>query len=172
MSKPFRHEEEVVKQLTAIDTSHFDIRIVNPQGKVVDTRDELFPAQIKDILDWLYEKNEKGNRIEIRPSGDHGIALISGLSQQQVQGAKLAGFEAAVAVEYAKDRFQIWLKFDRKLSDEEGEQASQKICQQIGGDCEASHWDSYGYLAGFTANSFQVRLVAHGGEVFSAASQV
>ncbi len=174
MDTLFRHGAEVEKQLRAIETSHFDIRLVNPQGKVVDTRDELFLSQIKDILEWLHEKNQKGNRIEMRPSGEHGISLISGLNQQQLQEARLAGFEAAVVVGVAKDQYQIWLKYDRKLKSEEGERLSQKICRKIGGDCEASHWDSYGYLAGFNAldgeKPFHVELVAHGGEVFSEAA--
>lgn len=170
MYKPFRHEEVLVEQLRAMETSHFDLRLVNPQGKVVDTRDELFISQIKDISEWLNEKNGKGNRVEVRPSGEHGISLTSGLSLKQVDNARLSGLQPALVVAYGKDQFQIWLKHDRKLSAEQGERASQQICQQLGGDCEHSHWDSFGYLCGFVvAESFRAELVAHTGEVFSQA---
>jgi hypothetical protein len=176
MYKPFRHEEEMEKQLRAMETSHFDLRIVNPQGKVVDTRDELFVAQIKDITEWLHEKNEKGNRVEVRPSGEHGISLVSGLSLKQVDNARISGLQPALVVAYGKDQFQVWLKHDRKLSAEQGERATQQLCEQIGADCEHSHWDSFGYLCGFVVATagepFRAELVAHSGEVFSQAESL
>ena len=172
----FRHEVVMEQQLRAMETSHLDLRIVNPQGKVVDQRDELFLSQIKDILEWLNEKNEKGNTIEVRPSGEHGLSLISGLSHQQVEAGKVAGYEPALVVEYAPDRFQVWLKHDRKLLADAAARASHFLCQKLGGDESLSHWNSFGYLAGFlradVGKPFRVELVSHGGEVFSAARQL
>jgi hypothetical protein len=173
MQTPFRYEAVVERQLRAMETSRFDLRVVNPQGKVVEQRDELFFAQIKNVLEWLHEKNDKGNQIEFRPHGEHGISLVSGLNHDQVQRAKLSDCEPALIVEYATNQFQIWLKHDRKLSAEAGARASAQLCQQLGGDCAASKWDSFGYLAGFVLlgkkGSFRVELVAHSGEVFSSA---
>lgn len=171
MQGPFRHEAELELQLRTMDTSHFDLRIVNPQGKVVEQRAELFLAQIKDILEWLHEKNVKGNAIELRPSGEHGLSLISGLSHQQVEQGKLAGYEPALVVQYAPQQFQVWLKHDRKLSGDAASRASDYLCRQLGGDVEHSQWNSFGNLAGFLlpadGKPFRVELVAHSGAVFS-----
>jgi hypothetical protein len=164
----------VEMQLLAMATSRFDLRIVNPQGKVVGQRDELFISQVKDILEWLNEKNAKGNRIELRPHGEHGLSLVSGLSHAQVQQARLNGFEPALIVACGPDQFQIWLKHDRKLLAEDAARASAYMCRQLGGDCAASNRDSFGYLAGFLLPAAdgprRVELVAHSGEVFSTAA--
>lgn len=174
MQKPFRHEAAVVQQLRTMDTSRFDVRIVNSHGTVVEQRDELFLAQIKDILGWLHEKNQKGNRIEFRPYGEHGLTLVSGLTHDQVQQAKLSECESALIIQYAPNRFQIWLKHDRKLSAEAAARASAHLCRQLGGDCATSSWDSFGYLAGYTLpgaeGTFRVEVVAHSGEVFRSAT--
>jgi hypothetical protein len=173
MQTPFRNEAVVVQQLRAMETSRFDLRVVNPRGKLVEQRDELFLSQVKDILEWLHEKNEKGNHIEFRPHGEHGLTLVSGLDYQQVQRATLNDCEPALVIEYGPNQFQIWLKHDRKLSAAAATRASAHLCQHLGGDCAASNWDSFGYLAGFVLpgekGPFRVELVAHSGEVFSAA---
>lgn len=176
MHKPFRHEEQLELQLRTMEISQFDLRVVNPHGKVVEQRDGLFLSQVKDILEWLHEKNEKGNSIEVRPHGEHGLSLISGLSNQQVHDAKVSGYEPALVVAYATDRFQLWLNHDRKLLADAATQVSQKICRRLGGDCERSHWDSYGYLVGFmvrtTEKPFRVELVSHSGEIFTASKSI
>ena len=173
MLTPFRYQSDLEKQLRTLEISHFDLRIVNPHGKVVELREELFLSQIKDILEWLNEKNEKGNRIEFRPHGEHGLSLVSGLTHEQVQNAKLSGCEPALIVEYEPNQLQIWLKHDRKLSAESATQMSDHLCHKLGGDCEHSKWDSFGSLVGFLVpgaeKPFRVELVAHSGEVFSSA---
>ena len=173
MQTPFRHEEQLEQQLRSMEISQFDLRVVNPRGKVVEQRDGLFLSQVKDIADWLHEKNEKGNSIEVRPHGEHGMSLISGLTHQQVQDAKLSGYEPALVVGYGADSFQLWLKHDRKLLADVATKASQQLCQKLQGDSARSHWDSYGYLAGFllaagAEKTFRVELVAHSREVFTA----
>ncbi|MCW8917499.1 MAG: RepB family DNA primase [Gammaproteobacteria bacterium] len=174
MEKPFRYVAVVEKQLRAMETSRFDLRIVNPQGRVVEQRDELFLVQVKEILEWLNEKNAKGNRIEFRPHGEHGLSLVSGLNHAQVQRARLSGCEPALVVACGPNQFQIWLKHDRKLPAAAAARASGHLCHQLGGDCAVSGWDSFGYLAGFLLPAadgpFRVELVAHSGEVFSTAA--
>ena len=127
-------------------------------------------------LDEALEEYERAKRFNSFHPADPSDLASCYFGQARVYEAKknweaaIWHYEAGLAVPYAKGRVQVWLKYDRKLSAEEGEAASQKICAQLGGDCDASHWDSFGYLAGFELESFPVRLVAHGGEVFSAAS--
>lgn len=173
MHTPFKHGAELELQLRTMEVSHFDLRIVNPLGKVVEQREELFFSQIKDILEWLNEKNEKGNRIEFRPHGEHGLTLLSGLTHDQVQNAKLTHCEPALIVEYGQNQFQIWLKHDRKLFADAATQVSAHLCRKLDADCEHSKWDSFGYLVGFVVSAddkpFLVELVAHSGEVFSSA---
>jgi len=176
MNKPFRHQETVEQQLLGIGVTRFDIQVRSSRGHVVEQRDELFITQVKDILDWLYDKNQKGNAILIRPHGEHGMALVSGLDHQQVEAARVKGFEPAVQIEYTADRFQLWLKHDRKLDAATAEQVNRYIAGELGGDESASCWNGYGYLAGFTltqdGDSFPVQLAAHGGEVYTQAKAV
>ena len=173
MHTPFKYEADLELQLRTMETSRFDLRIVNSSGKVVELHEELFLSQIKDVMEWLNEKNEKGNRIEFRPYGEHGLSLLTGLTQDQVQNAKLSHCEPALIVEYGQNQFQIWLKHDRKLLADAATKASTHLCHKLSADCEYSKWDSFGYLVGFVMPAekkpFLVQLVAHSGEVFSSA---
>ncbi len=176
MHTAFKYEETVVEQLRAMGMSRFDLRIVSPRGHVMEQRDELFLNQVKDIIEWLHEKNSRGNTIEVRPHGEHGMTLVTGLDYQQVQQARLNGFEPAVTVACGPDCYQLWLKHDRKLSADPATLIALHICKELGGDCSNSQWDSYGYLAGFTIPAgeqrFSVQLVSHSGEVFSQSKKI
>jgi len=176
MNKPFRHYESVDQQLLAMGVTRFDIQVRSAQGHVVEQQDELFITQIKDILDWLHEKNEKGNSVLIRPHGAHGMALVSGLDHHAVEQARVKGYEPTVLIEYAPDRFQMWLKHDRKLDTETADKVNRYIAAELGNADADSRWDGYGYLAGFVlmqgSEPFSVQLAAHGGEVYHQARAV
>lgn len=176
MNKPFRQYEVVEQQLLAMGVTRFDIQVRSPLGHVVEQRDELFITQIKDILDWLHEKNEKGNSVLIRPHGEHGMAFLSGLDHHAVEQARVKGYAPAVLIEYAPDRFQLWLKHDRKLDAETADKVNRHLAAELGNDDSASQWNGYGYLAGFVlmqgSEPFAVQLAAHGGEVYRQAKAV
>jgi hypothetical protein len=86
------------------------------------------------------------------------------------------GFEPAVSVEYAADRFQLWLKHDRKLEAAAAATVNRHLARELGGDEAESCWNGYGYLAGFSlvhdGKPFPVQLAAHGGEVYRQAATV
>lgn len=176
MNKPFRHQETVEQLLLAIEVTRFDIQVRSPKNHVTGQFDELFVTQVKDILERLNEKNQKGNTIVFRPHGEHGMALICGLDSKQVAEARVRGFEPAALVEYAPDRYQLWLKHDRKLDSTSAEKVNRHIARELGGDEASSCWDGYGYLAGYTlmqdGKAFLVQLAAHGGEVYREAKAV
>lgn len=175
----FHNAAVVGRQLSAMGMVHFDIAVRRTSGTISALREGLLVAQVKDLCEWLHEQNQKQHAILIRPHGEHGMSLLSALRYQQVQACRIAGFEPALLVEYAADRYQIWLKHDRKLPLESCELATRYLAERAGADVKAAHWDSFGYLAGFTVPApgaegepFPVQLAEASGAVYRQAREI
>ncbi len=179
MEAKFNPVQVVEKQLVAMATSRFDIatRSVKKTAKI---HQELFINQAKDLIPQFVKLNEAGQYVLVRPFGEHGLSLLSGLSNRQVSDMGVAGFEPAVIVQYGHDEYQVWLKHDRKLDAKQSERVTHHLAKLLEADTDAAHWNSFGLLAGFLVHHdakgqpqspFQVQLVAAGGEVYSEAGR-
>jgi len=177
MSGVVHSQETIERQIVAMGVAYFDIATRRQNGSTL-AHDGLVLTQLWGLVDLLREQNRMGQAVLIRPHGEHGMTLLSGLTYQRINELKVQGFEPALIVQYGPDKFQAWLKHDRKLDKEAGERVAKCLAERSGGDAAAAHWDSYGYLANFLLPDWvhgeaqEVRLVEDSGKVYSAAAEL
>lgn len=174
---PIVHRQEVIeRQILAMGVAHFDIATRKESG-VTTSHEGLFLTQLWGLVDLLRECNRAGQSVLVRPHGEHGMSLISGLNYPQVNNLKLQGFEPAIVVQYGADLYQAWLRHDGKLDKERSERVSKHLAQRAGGDLSAAHWDSYGFLANFEVPAWvggeaqEAQLIVDSGQVYTQAHE-
>jgi len=171
------HSQEIIeRQIIAMGVAYFDVATRKQSGSTL-AHDGLVLNQVWGLVDRLREQNGIGQAVLIRPHGEHGMTLLDGLSYERLNQLKVQGFEPALVVQFATDRFQAWLKHDRKLDKEMSERVAKRLAERAGVDTAQAHWDSYGYLANFMlpgwvcGEAAEVRLIEDSGKVYSAAAE-
>ncbi len=177
MGEVVHSQETIERQILAMEVAYFDIATRRKNGST-SVHDGLVLTQLWGLIDRLREQNRAGQAVLIRPHGEHGMSLISGLSYVRMNELKIQGFEPALVVQYGTDLFQAWLKHDRKLDKETGERVAKCLAERAGGEIASAHWDSFGYLANFLLPDWlsetgdEVRLIEYGGKVYSNAAEL
>jgi len=176
MSAIVHHQEVIERQIIAMGVAHFDVATRKNNGET-SRHDGLFLTQLWGLVDLLRERNTVGQAVLIRPHGEHGMSLISGLNYEQVNRLKLQGFSPAIVVQYGRDHYQAWLRHDGKLDKERSERVAKHLAQRAGGDLSVAHWDSYGYLANFevpewvSGKAQEAQLIVDSGQVYDRAAE-
>ena len=172
------HQQDIIeRQVVAMNIARFDVATRKKSGSTL-AHDGLYLAQLWGLIDLLREQNQAGHAVLIRPHGEHGMTLLSGLDNSRLSKLRVEGFEPAVVVQYGKGLFQAWLKHDRKLDQTTSEKVAKCLAEIAGVDASTSHWDSYGYLANFLIPAWvqgeeqEAYLIEDRGIVYSAAPQL
>ncbi len=174
----FRHQMIVERHLRAMGVAHFDLALLDIKTGNLTVSDYPILEQIKESMQWLWEENQDGKHIMVRPHGVHGMTLLDRLTYEQVNTMTLNGLEPAVVVQVDDGFYQAWLKHDRKLEVQESEIMGRKLSELAGVSAESTQWDKFGYLAGFKLHrggdysDFQIQLIEDGGKVFSRAEEM
>lgn len=179
MEAHFNPVHEVEKQLVAMGVSRFDVatRVLK---KAPAIHEELFINQAKDLVPQFVKLNEAGQYVLVRPHGEHGLSLLSGLNNRQIAEMGVTGFEPALVLQYGHDDYQVWLKHDRKLNDIQSEKVTHQLAKFLGADTDAAHWNSFGFLAGFLSHHdakgqpqspYQIKIVDASGREYSEAGR-
>lgn len=177
MSEIIHQQDIIERQVIAMGIARFDIATRKKSGSTL-THEGLYLTQLWGLIDLLREQNRAGQTVLLRPHGEHGMTLLSGLNNARLTALKVEGFEPALVVQYGKDLFQAWLKHDRKLDKEVSERVAKCLAERAGVDASNTHWDSYGYLANFLIPSWvqgeelEAYLVEDSGKVYSAAAEL
>lgn len=172
------HQQDIIeRQIIAMGIARFDIATRKKGGSTL-VHDGFYLAQLWGLIDLLREQNSAGHAVLIRPHGEHGMTLLSGLNNARLAKLRVEGFEPAVVVQYGKDLFQAWLKHDRKLDQATSEKVAKCLAERAGVDASTTHWDSYGYLANFLIPAWvqgeeqEAYLVEDSSKVYSAAPEL
>ncbi|MEW6647095.1 MAG: DNA-primase RepB domain-containing protein [Pseudomonadota bacterium] len=177
MSKIVHQQDIIERQILAMGIARFDVATRKKSGSTLD-HDGLYLTQLWGLVDLLREQNQAGQAVLIRPHGEHGMTLLSGLDNARLSKLRVEGFEPALVVQYGKDLFQAWLKHDRKLDQATSEKVAKCLAEIAGVDASTAHWDSYGYLANFLIPAWvqgeaqEAWLVEDTGKVYSAAPEL
>ncbi len=165
------------RQLIALQNARYDIALRRDGGRV-EERPDLFVSQVKEIGDWLVEQNRRHRTVFFRPHGGQGHSLLAGLRHSQVMQMRGDGFEPALLIEFAPDRYEAWLRHDRKLSPEICAAVTRYLAELTGAEPPPEHGAAYGHVAGFWAygaegaEAFSVQLVEATGVVYSMAETI
>jgi hypothetical protein len=172
------HQQDVIeRQIIAMGVARFDIATRKKGGSTL-VHDGFYLAQLWGLIDLLREQNHIGLAVLIRPHGEHGMTLLSGLNNARLNKLRLDGLEPAVVVQYGNDLFQAWLKHDRKLDQATSERVAKCLAERAGVDASTTHWDSYGYLANFLIPAWvqgeeqEAWLVEDSGKVYRGAAEL
>ena len=109
--------------------------------------------------------NARGSGVHIRPAGEHGLVLVSGLKAEAIERMKQDGFTPAATVEVSPGRYEAWIKLmdvkEGGLTDEVRTAAAAGLARRYEGALQSDggtggqasgHAGSqpFGRLAGFT----------------------
>lgn len=178
MTEVFRNQGLVERQLLAMGIAHFDLALMDSKTGAITPDNDCILQQVKESMEWLWEENQKGRHIMVRPHGEHGMTLVDGLTYEQLSIMTTNGLEPAVAVQIDAQFYQAWLKHERKLDIQESEAMARWLSELAGVSSETAQWDKFGYLAGFERHSdgvtanFQIQLIEDSGKVFTRAEEI
>ena len=152
-----RTKEAVEKQIAALGVEAFDVWLRNPENGEQQRRlwqqEELMRA-----MRWLKRMNARGYDIEIAPRGEHGLVMLTDLTQQQIAEISKSGYNPALTVETGEDTHQVWIKLgDGPVAEPERVILARALTLKTGGDAERAGAHPCGRLAGFTNHAEKVR---------------
>lgn len=140
-----RTSQAVEKQIEALGVEKFDILLIDQNYNEIHktwNREEL-----RKSIPWLKRMNARGHNVGIKPHGDHGLVLATGLDERKLKDLEKAGFKAAVAIENGAGEYEAWIKLSKQaveLQIREVFQAKVSLSHGLG------RFKEYGRLAGFT----------------------
>ncbi len=92
-------------QIDALAAPRVDLRLTEPSARPRHLRG-LAPEEARQHLGAV----PPGTAIEIRPSDEPALQLIRSVSEPQIANARALGFEPALVVQTAPDRFDVWVR--------------------------------------------------------------
>jgi len=141
--------QAIERQLAAMGGERFDVLLREViSGKPMQRgwgTDQL----LKNVA-WLQRMNARGHNILIRPSGEHGLALLGALKGSDLAKMSRNGLVPAVSIEIARDEFEAWVKLSRRpLPAQLRCLAELELMRLVVDAKEKMVSDGYGRLAGF-----------------------
>jgi hypothetical protein len=114
------------------------------------TQREWSKDQVLKNVEWLQRMNARGHNIFIRPSGEHGLALLGALKGGDLAKMSRDGLVPAVSIEIANDEFEAWVKLaHRTLPAQLRRLAESELMRLVVDATKDMVGDGYGRLAGF-----------------------
>lgn len=152
-----RSLEAVQRQVRALGVARVEVALrAAPGGELV--KRSWSAQELEQSMAWLKRMNARGHDVFIRPEGEHGLALVTGLQRTALADMAKEGFTPAAAIEAGPGRFQAWVKLSAgPLPAEVRELAAQTLAQRYGGTVARTGSRTWGRLAGFTHQGPELR---------------
>jgi hypothetical protein len=81
--------------------------------------------------------NARGADVYLRPAGEHGLILISGLQDEGLERMKREGLAPAATIEVSPGRYEAWVKLSDKAVPESVLRVAQVgLAKRYGGDLD------------------------------------
>lgn len=137
------------RQIAAMGGERFDLLLRELiSGKSM--RREWSTDQVLKNVAWLQRMNVRGHNIFIRPSGEHGLALVGALKGSDLAKMSRDGIVPAVSIEISNDEFEAWVKLSqRALPAQLRRLAELELMRLVVDNKKEMVSDGYGQLAGF-----------------------
>lgn len=152
-----RSLEAIERQIAAMGNERFDVRIRNVARGTNVTRN-WSQQELRRSVPWLKRMNALGHDVGIRPSGPHGLILITNLDRANLLKIRAMGLAPTVTLETSSKEYEAWIKLSQMPAAEStraailaGAQRHLKICEV------PEDIDAYGYLAGMTNHTAALR---------------
>lgn len=97
------------RQMTAMGCQRFVVTLIDAKLGKQEERD-WDQQKVMQNIGWLKHMNARGYDVWIRPSGEHNLIVLSGLSAAQLQALKDREYLPAVVIETGTGQYQAWLK--------------------------------------------------------------
>nr|WP_092709761.1 relaxase/mobilization nuclease domain-containing protein [Janthinobacterium sp. OK676] len=148
-----RSLEAVRRQMTAMGCAQFVVRLAEAKNGKQETR-QWSGLELLRSLAWLMRMNARGYDVTVRPAGPHGLLLLDGLQQADVQRLDARGWQSAAVVEVQHGRFQAWIKLSRHpVADALRGQAASRLASDLCRSGSAITVAECGALAGLTCHA-------------------
>lgn len=147
---PDRSRTAVHRHTAGLGVDRFEVRLRN-----AETGQELHrtwdPAALEQSVGWLKRMNARGHDVSIRPTGEHSLVLVDGLTGPTLARMGREGWTPAATIETSPGRYQAWVKLaEAPVSAPVRELAARGLAQHYDGDLPSAGRDPVGRLAGFT----------------------
>ncbi|PJD00237.1 hypothetical protein GQ37_000980 [Janthinobacterium sp. BJB1] len=148
-----RSLEAVRGQMTALGCAQFIVRLVQARDGKQETR-QWSGLELLRSLAWLKRMNARGYDVTLWPAGQHGLVLLDGLQQADVQRLDARGWHSAAVVEVQHGRFQAWIKLSvHPVADALRGQAASRLAADLRRSGSAITVAEFGALAGLTCHA-------------------
>lgn len=139
--------------MTALGCAQFIVRLVEAKNGKQETR-QWSGLELLRSLAWLKRMNARGYDVTVRPAGQHGLVLLDGLQQADVQRMDARGWHSAAVVEVQHGRFQAWIKLSvHPVADALRGQAASRLAAELCRSVSAITVAEFGALAGLTCHA-------------------
>ncbi len=165
--------------MTALGCAQFVVRLVQARDGKEEMR-QWSERELLRSLAWLKRMNARGYDVTVRPAGPHGLLLLDGLQEADLQRLDARGWQSAAVVEVQHGRFQAWIKLSRHpVADALRGQAASRLASDLYRSASAITVAEFGALAGLTCHAPHMAegpaaryalLQASGGTVATAAA--
>ena len=139
--------------MTALGCAQFVVRLVQARDGKEEMR-QWSERELLRSLAWLKRMNARGYDVTLRPAGQHGLVLLDGLQQADLQRMDARGWHSAAVVEVQHGRFQAWIKLSRQpVADALRDQAASRLASDLFRSGSAITVAEFGALAGLTCHA-------------------
>lgn len=139
--------------MTAMDCAQFIVRLAQARDGKEEMRQWSGPELLRSLA-WLKRMNARGYDVTVRPAGPHGLVLLDGLQQADVQRLDARGWQGAAVVEVQHGRFQAWIKLSgQPVADALRGQAASRMAAELCRSGSAITVAEFGALAGLSCHA-------------------
>ena len=139
--------------MTALGCAQFVVRLVHARDGKEEMRQWSGPELLRSLA-WLKRMNARGYDVTVRPAGPHGLLLLDGLQQADLQRMDARGWHSAAVVEVRRGRFQAWIKLSgQPVADALRHQAASRLASDLFRSGSAITVAEFGALAGLTCHA-------------------
>ncbi len=138
--------------MTALGCAQFIVRLVQARDGKEEMRQWSGPELLRSLA-WLKRMNARGYDVTLRPAGWHGLLLLDGLQEADLQRLDARGWQSAAVVEVQHGRLQAWIKLSRQpVADALRGQAASRLASDLFRSGSAITVAEFGALAGLTCH--------------------
>ena len=139
--------------MTALGCAQFVVRLVEAKNGKQEMR-QWSELELLRSLAWLKRMNARGYDVTLRPAGQHGLVLLDGLQEADLQRLDARGWQSAAVVEVLHGRFQAWIKLSvHPVADALRGQAASRLASDLCRSGSAITVAEFGALAGLTCHA-------------------
>lgn len=150
-----RSLEAARRQMRAMGCASFAVKLVDSRSGAEELR-RWSGAETLDSIAWLKRMNARGYDVSIRPDGQHGLVLLTGLDAAHLRSMNERGYRPAAVVELERGHYQAWVKLAARPVDTVLHGlAATSIAGKFGSASGGGALAEYGVLAGFTVHGSQ-----------------